>query len=488
MTVADDSKRAQPVSHVSVSDSSVVARVAGGLRERIHAAFLRPGMRLPSIRSYAAELKVSRNSVVDAYEKLVTEGLIESRRGSGFYVRVNDKKTSEPSISTRLGDVRPSAVGTWPYWRVTQDFPYDRQPGSSLLPPNWLGADRLGRAIREIARQDPAELLGYGSPYGYAPLRRQIAHDLADLGIRAEPDQIVTTLGVTHAIDLIARCFLRAGDTVAVDDPALWALYARFLSLGVRICPVPRLDDGPDLDTLTNILQTHRPRLFFTSSALHNPTGTHLSAAKAHQLLRLAEQYDLTLVEDDVFAGLAPARAARIAALDQLQRVIYLSGYSKTVAASLRVGFVAGRSDIVARLVDEKLTGSITSPELGERIVFRLLTDGQQRKHLDRARQRLDSLRAEARAVLMRIGCRVRAAEGGLYLWVDTGRDTDALAAAALHANYLLAPGSFFNPTQTPSTWMRINVGNFFATGFDQWLTRQLAHMPPPTGYMPPEQ
>jgi DNA-binding transcriptional MocR family regulator len=371
---------------------------------------------------------------------------------------------------------------------VTQDFPHDRQPGSSLLPPAWFGEDRVGRALRDISRENSSGLLGYGSPYGYAPLRQQITHDLAELGIRVEPDRIVTTLGVTHAIDLIARCFLRAGDAVAVDAPALWALYARFLSLGVRICPVPRQPDGPDLDALRNVLQTHRPRLFFTSSALHNPTGTHLSAAKAHQLLRLAEDHDLMLVEDDVFAGLAPAQAARIAALDQLQRVIYVSGYSKTVAASLRVGFVAARGDIVLRLAEEKLSGTITSPELSERIVQRLLTDGRQRRHLERTRQRLDALRAEAGALLTRIGCRVHPADGGLYLWVDTGRDTDVLAADALQANYLLAPGSFFNPTQTPSTWMRINVSNFFATGFDQWLTRQLADRPPSTGYMPPEQ
>src|SRR5690606_29615412 len=108
-------------------------------------------------------------------------------------------------------------------------------------------------------------------------------------------------------------------------------------------------------------------------------------------------------------------------------RVIYLSGFSKTIAASLRVGFVAGSSEVVARLVDEKLTGSITSPEIGERVVLHLLTDGQHRKHLERMRQRLDGLRAEVRSVLTRIGCEVFAAEGGLYLWADTGRDTDAL-------------------------------------------------------------
>ncbi|MET0378057.1 MAG: PLP-dependent aminotransferase family protein [Spongiibacteraceae bacterium] len=488
MTIST-SKSSLRAGKVSVdAGSTVVSRIANRLRERIHAALLRPGMRLPSIRAHATELGVARNSVVDAYELLVTEGLIESRRGAGFYVRSGPPATPARITPEIIREVRPGAAGTWPYWRVTQEFPHERQPGSSLLPPAWLQGDRVRRALREVARQGSDSMLGYGSPLGYAPLRGQIAHDLADMGIRAEPDQIVTTLGVTHGIDLVARCFLRTGDTVAVDDPALWALYARFLSLGVRICPVPRLADGPDLVALENILQTHRPRLFFTSSALHNPTGGHLAAAKAHQLLRIAENHDLTLVEDDIFAGLAPAHAARIAALDQLQRVIYLSGYSKTIAASLRVGFIACHGDVAARLVEEKLTSAITSPELGERVVHRLLIDGHQRKHLERTRQRLDILRAEVASSLKRSGCRVHTPDGGLYLWVDTTRDTDVLAAAALEAKYLLAPGSFFNPTQTPSTWMRVNVSNFFATGFDGWLARQLADMPPSTGYIPPEQ
>src|SRR5690606_12428654 len=229
------------------------------------------------------------------------------------------------------------------------------QPGSSLLPPAWLGTARLERALRAVARDGAEQLLAYGSPLGYLPLRQQIGQELAELGIGADADQIITTLGTTGGIDLVGRSLLRGGDAVAVEEPSQWLRYARFHSLGVRIFSVARRSDVPDLVAIEHVLQTHRPRLFLIASALHDPTGTILSAARAYQLLQVAERYDVTLVEYDAMFGLAPPRATRLAALDQLQRVIYLSGFSRSIGANLRVGFVACHPHMAERLLAEKL-------------------------------------------------------------------------------------------------------------------------------------
>ncbi len=136
----------------------------------------------------------------------------------------------------------------------------------------------------------------------------------------ATPQQIVTTIGATQALDVVTRTLLRAGDAVLVDEPG-WAVeYARLAALGMRVLPVPRGEDGPDLGVMQQLIEAHRPRLYVTVSVLHNPTGASLSLHRAHQLLRLAEQHDLHIVEDDTYAHLAPrapaaaGRAGRAAA------------------------------------------------------------------------------------------------------------------------------------------------------------------------------
>jgi DNA-binding transcriptional MocR family regulator len=106
---------------------------------------------------------------------------------------------------------------------------------------------------------------------------------------------------------------------VLVDDPG-WAVeFARLTRLGMRLLPVPRGADGPDLAVMAALLHEHRPRLYVTVSVLHNPTGASLTPAAAHQVLRLAERHDLTIVEDDTYAWLAPLHATRLAQLDGLR-------------------------------------------------------------------------------------------------------------------------------------------------------------------------
>ena len=125
--------------------------------------------------------------------------------------------------------------------------------------------------------------LRYGEPAGEPRLREALAHKLADFGVTATPQQIVTTIGATQALDVITRTLLRAGDSVLVDEPG-WAVeYARLAALGMRVLPVPRGEDGPDLAVMERLIEAHRPRLYVTVSVLHNPTGASLSLQRAHR-------------------------------------------------------------------------------------------------------------------------------------------------------------------------------------------------------------
>jgi DNA-binding transcriptional MocR family regulator len=236
-------------------------------------------------------------------------------------------------------------------------------------------------------------------------------------------------------------------------------MFARLAAFGAKLVAVPRGADGPDLMVLANLLTRHQPRLFFVNSVLHNPTGASMSAATAHRLLKLAEEYRFTLVEDDVYGDLHPGRAMRLASLDQLKRVIYLGGFSKTLAAGLRVGFLAAAPDVAQQLADLKMLTGLTTPELPERAVTRVLADGGYRRHVDRVRARVDAARARTSRALEKMGAHVfDAATHGMFVWADFGRDTNTIAARGAEEGILCAPGSLFSPTQLPSTWMRVSA------------------------------
>jgi DNA-binding transcriptional MocR family regulator len=322
-------------------------------------------------------------------------------------------------------------------------------------------------------------LLHYGDPQGFLPLRQQLQLKLAELEIGVTPEQIVTTAGVTQALDLVARHFLQPGDTIFVDDPAWFLMFGSFASLGAKVVGIPRLADGPDVVKLAELAVLHKPKLYVINSVLHNPSSTSLSAAKAFQVLKIAEQHDFTIVEDDIYCDLHPGSAiqpaTRIAALDQLNRVIYLGGFSKSLAANLRVGFIAASPDMARHLSDRKMLSTLTTGAIGERVVYKILSEGHYRKHADRLRSKLGSVRDKVVRQLERVGVRVDIhPAAGMFLWVDTGCDTNVLTERAMQEGYLLAPGSLFSPDQLPSTRMRLNVASMGDPGVLRFLEREI--------------
>lgn len=456
------------------------AQLAARLALRIDEHALKPGTRLPSIRAYAAQQRVSRTTVVEAYDRLIALGLIESRRGSGFYVaaRPSGRRSVSTPDSGSVVDAGAPDV-TWLLRAMFRQAPASQQPGAGLLPAQWLDGELVGAAMRAAARAGGASQLGYGAPEGYPPLREQIAQRLALVDIDAAPGQIITTAGVTQAIDLVARHLVAAGDTVFVEDPAWFVMFARFAAFGARVVGVPRGADGPDIKVLRNLLTRHQPKLFVIGAVLHNPTSTSLSAANAHQLLKVADEYGFTLLEDDIYGDLYAGRGSssvmRMASLDQLRRVVYVGGFSKTLAASLRVGYIACAHDLAEQLVNLKMLTGLATPELPERVVARVLAEGGYRRHLERVRGRLDAARERTVRALERMGAKLFAQpEAGLFLWADFGRDTNVIAAAGAQQDILCAPGSLFSPSQLPSTWMRVSAATSLNPAALRFLAQSL--------------
>ncbi|CCV14425.1 PLP-dependent aminotransferase family protein [Mesorhizobium sp. STM 4661] len=442
----------------SEGNRTLVESVMVTIRHRIAARILTPGARLPSIRAFAKTMQVSKSTVVDAYERLAAEGDIRSRPGSGYYAAGPIAPLSLAEIGPRLD----RAVD--PLWVSRQSLEAGEdvlKPGCGWLPASWMPEAGLRRALRTVARADAATLADYGTPLGLPPLRHLLARRLAAHGIDASPEQIMLTESDTQAIDLLCRFLLEPGDAVLVDDPCYFNFHALLRAHRVKVVGVPYTPSGPDIELFAQALAEHRPRLYITNSALHNPTGAILSPVVAHRLLKLADQSGLTIIEDDIFADFEHTPAPRLAAFDGLDRVVYIGSFSKTLSASIRCGFIAAPRRWMEGLTDLKIATSFGNGRLASELVLTLLKDGSYRKHMDLLRARLSRAMAETTTRLQAIGIAPWIDQpAGMFLWcsLPEGMDAAEIARYALSANIVLAPGNAFSLSQSASRFMRFNV------------------------------
>ncbi|RVE92735.1 PLP-dependent aminotransferase family protein [Sinorhizobium meliloti] len=455
----------------SAAGESLIARVMGTVKHRIAARSLTPGARLPSIRSFALAMKVSKSTVVEAYERLQAEGVIRSRPGSGFFV-------AAPLAPLTLAEIGPRVDrAVDPLWISRQALEPGEgvlRPGCGWLPPHWMPEEGLRRALRGIARGAAATLVDYGAPLGLLPLRQLLARRVAQHGIEASPDQILLTESGTQAIDLLCRFLLKPGDAVLVDDPCYFNFHALLRAHQTRIFGVPYTPSGPDIGRFAEALAEHKPRLYITNSALHNPTGAMLSPLVGHRLLKLAEQAGLTIIEDDIFADFEETPAPRLAAFDGLERVVHIGSFSKTLSAAVRCGFIVAPRDWVEALTDLKIATCFGAAGFSSELVLTLLKNGSYRKHMETVRQRLAGAMAETAQRLARIGITPWIEpQAGMFLWcrLPDGIDAARLARQALARGIVLAPGNVFSHAQTASGFLRFNV----AQSEDERLFRELA-------------
>ncbi len=482
-------------------ERTLTEQLADRFAERIRSRLLPVGARLPSVRECARQQGVSTHTVVAAYDQLLAQGLVEARRQRGFFVRDAGQRSpaavaGAPAGSPPGGTGAPGTPAAGAAILGAAALPMSGshinattlirgmfhqasskpQPGAGVFPPGWLEDARfMFAAVRRVtagrALQDGS--LAYGEPRGDAGLRAALARRLADLSVPAEPAQIITTIGATHALDIVSRTLLKAGDPVMVEEPGWSVEFARLDALGMRVLPVPRGPEGPDLDVMARYCEAHAPKLFVSVSVLHNPTGYSLSPGHAHRILQLSHRHGFHIVEDDTYGHIAPDHATRLSALDGLRRTIYVNGFAKILAPNWRVGYLAAPEGFVERLLDTKLLSTLTTPSILEKALAQCIEQGQLRRHAERMRLRLAQARARSVQIALEAGQRFAAEPAGMFGWVETGVDTDMLAQRMLDEGYLIAPGALVHATRRPCTLMRINFTTTQDPGF--WKVFQRA-------------
>lgn len=367
------------------------------LRQAILTGQLRAGRRLQSTRELAAELGVSRNTVMNAFEQLLAEGYLEGQVGSGTYVSralpddmlyaradaasVRGARRKGRALSGRGQIIAGTLMNASPVPGHTRAFRLGT-PALDAFPFDvWM---KLTARHWRYPRRD---LLGYGDSAGYAPLREAISEYLgAARAVRCAPDQVIITSGTQQALDLAARLLLDASDSVWIEDPGYLGARSTMVSAGARLVPVPVDDEGLDVAAGANICPS--ARLVYVSPSHHFPLGVTMSLARRLSLLEWASRAGAWILEDDYdseyrYSG---RPLAALQGLDKEGRVIYLGTFSKILFPSLRLGYMVVPPDLVEAFKNARAILSRFSPSIEQAVLTDFITEGHFASHIRRMR------------------------------------------------------------------------------------------------------
>jgi DNA-binding transcriptional MocR family regulator len=436
------------------------------------------GARIPSIRKLAKLVGASPFTVVDAYDRLVARGVIESRAGRGFFVTRRKMVPALPVIETSV-DPGSDAIALA---RASLASPSEIvAAGSGFLPTTWYAEALPANVMARLTHQRRPHAWMPCPPQGLGELREQLAARLVQRGIACGPANIVTTFGASQAFDLLARNLFAPGDAVLVEDPGYFVLFEQLRALHVKLVPIPRRSNGPDLEVLEAACRAHRPRAYFIQTLLHNPSGSNTEPAICHRLLSLAETYGFAVIEDDVYGDLYEGHAVRLAQLDGLRNVIHIGSFTKLIGPALRLGFVAADTRVVAQLVERKMLSVLSGSALLEGMTSEVLDSGRVMRHAELVRARLARMRRDAQAALESAGIEFDGAPGagpgdGIFLWgrVPDSMDVDRLVRSAREKSILLANGALFSPTRASNQRLRFNAAYSAAPELVRFLSESL--------------
>lgn len=443
-------------------------KLAQSLADAIARGALRPGDKLPSVRSFASQRKVSIATVLQAYLHLENDGLVEVRPKSGHFVR----RRLLPAPAEPRGLKGPSAPGKVAVstgvaaLRESMRDPAVVPLGAAVIAPELLPIRALNARLASIAREMSTAGGAYDAPPGLPGLRRQLSRRAVGCGLALHEDEFLTTLGGMEALNLALRAATRPGDTVAVETPTYFGVLQAIEDLGLRAVEIPsRPREGMDLDALEASLKVGALRAVVAMPTVSNPLGCSMGDGDKERLVRMLARRDLPLIEDDVYGELSfdGTRPRPAKAWDEGGRVLLCGSVSKTLAPGYRIGWLAaGRySEAVRRL---KFSSTVATPTLPQLAVAEFLASGGYDRHLRRLRAQLyaqvDRTR-EAVAAYFPQGTRVSAPTGGFVLWLELPSQVDAYAlqAAALERKVAIAPGPIFSARGRYRSCVRLTCG-----------------------------
>ncbi|MEM6255711.1 MAG: PLP-dependent aminotransferase family protein [Cyanobacteria bacterium P01_D01_bin.156] len=469
----------------ATTEHTLYEQVADRIQALIRDGTLAPGDRLPSVRKLKQQLSVSMSTVLEAYRLLEDRGFIVARPQSGYYVKTTALTAlpDEPAQSTPPAQVRPVDISL-----MLRLLRMDFSPGAINLGTAVPGVEHfplntLNRLMGQVMRADPMAVHSYNTVPGCESLRREVAKRMLNAGCSVTPDQIVATAGTTEAYYLALRTVTQPGDTVVIESPAYYAVLEAMNSLGLNALELPtHPQDGISLSALHSALEKQSVAAGILVSNFSNPIGSCMSDRKKKALVELLNQYDIPLIEDDIYGELnfEGTRPKAIKAFDTEGRVIYCSSVSKTLSPGLRVGWcIPGRYQQQVehmKVVVSHMTA--TAPQLAVAAFF---ANGGYDRHLRMLRRTYQQqMNRMHQAILdyFPAETRVTRPRGGHVLWVEIigGFDALELFEEGVKYNISIAPGPMFSPSGGYQNCFRLNTGLSWSGEIDHAM-KTLGHL-----------
>jgi GntR family transcriptional regulator/MocR family aminotransferase len=447
------------------SDRPLYRQIYEAIRTGILSGEFAPGKRLAATRALARELGVSRITVLNAYDQLFAEGYLDGKGGAGTFVAAelpdNLLKTETIKRSKQNKTNAPLRLSPFGQKLATKDVGSIRARTIAKFQPfqNGLTAvdkfpfETWSRIAARLHRNPSREVLGYGDPQGYFPLREAIAAHLRSArGVNCTPEQVIITSGAQQALDLAARIFLSEKDSVFIEDPCYQEARSAFAAIGAKIVPVPVDAEGLNLSAAKQ-----KAKLIYVTPSHQYPLGVTMSLPRRLALLEWGRTNNSWIIEDDYNSEFryAGRPLASLQGLDQGGRVIYVGTFSKTIFPSMRIGCAVVPPDLVGIFTAARALNDTHSSLIDQAILTEFITNGHFVRHVRRMRalyeERQQTLIAECEKNLAGL-LDVKKADAGMHVvgWLPEGVSDKGISGKATEQNLKLAPISAYCVKRLP--------------------------------------
>ncbi len=404
-------------------------QIYNGIRCKILSGLLRPGVKLPSSRDLSKQLNISRNTVLQAFDQLITEGYLECKTGSGTFVAITLPESWLPT--THADGAHPTMpapqIKLSDYARRVTQINMQQEKDSQTfcvgIPDLKAFPHKLwNRLCQQYPETGLTTLMGTGSPAGYFPLREAIAEYVrTSRSAQCEPHQVIITTGAQQALDLCARILINAGETAAIEEPGYMGARHTLLSVGAKLLTCPVDANGLILETLHR--STPPPKLLYVTPAHQYPMGAMMPLARRVELLNWASNKQCWIIEDDYdseyhYQG---RPTACLQGLSTQQQVIYIGSFSKVLFPSLRLGYLILPTPLVEVFskAKQQTTGDI--PLHTQAVTATFMQEGHFNRHIRRTRiiyaEKLNALLAAAKNLSP--WCIAHAQGAGMHLTLE---------------------------------------------------------------------
>ncbi|MCU0480412.1 MAG: PLP-dependent aminotransferase family protein [Anaerolineae bacterium] len=444
------------------------------IRSQIESGELPSGTRLPASRDLARQLNISRISVVNAYAELRAEGFLSAHAGRGTFVSKEGNGTNPTPLTEKIVPVMNTVTeNVAPDNSLRELMRMSRKPGvisfnSGSPPIEFFPMQNLRDAINQVLDRDGASALNYELPEGYAPLRSAVRDYVSALGIQCSPNNILITGGTQQGLDLVIQALLSEGDMVVTENPTYIGMLDIVRTRRVQVHGICTDEEGIRLDHLENFIIDHAPKLIYVMPTFQNPTGHVMPLHRRRQLLNLANEYNIPILEDAIYhefrfegESLPPIKA-----LDDTGIVIHASGYTKMLLPGIRIGYLITDGAHYQRLVRVKQAADISTPGLNQRVIHLMLESGLLGGQLERNNRELMRRRDAALSAAEKYlpaGSTWNIPTGGLFLWIELphhGPTAAELYITAIQHNVAYAIGNVFYTNSGAGAYkIRMNYG-----------------------------